>query len=235
MTADWPRERASAATASTAPRTPTSPARRPSILGRPPEELNLVTLHLGNGASAAAVAGGRSVDTSMGLTPLEGLVMGTRSGDLDPAVVFHLHREAGLSVDEIDDLLNKRSGLLGLRGANDMREVDAAGRRRRRAAVDGARRLLPPDPEVRRRLRGGARPAGRARLHRRRRRERRRRPGRGLRRSGRVSGSPSTPRATRPRRPAPDDLARDGAVAVLVVPTNEELEIAEQTLAVVGR
>ena len=92
-------------------------------LGRPAEELNLVTLHLGNGASAAAVAGGRCIDTSMGLTPLEGLVMGTRSGDLDPAVVFHLHREAGLSVDEIDDLLNKRSGLLGLAGADDVREV----------------------------------------------------------------------------------------------------------------
>ena len=92
-------------------------------LGRPAAELNLITLHLGNGASAAAVAGGRCIDTSMGLTPLEGLVMGTRSGDLDPAVVFYLHREAGLSVDDIDDLLNKRSGMLGLAGANDMREV----------------------------------------------------------------------------------------------------------------
>ena len=92
-------------------------------LGRPADELNLITLHLGNGASVAAVAGGRCIDTSMGLTPLEGLVMGTRSGDLDPAVVFYLHREAGLSVDDIDDLLNKRSGMLGLAGANDMREV----------------------------------------------------------------------------------------------------------------
>jgi acetate kinase len=92
-------------------------------LGRPASELNLITLHLGNGASAAAVAGGRCIDTSMGLTPLEGLVMGTRSGDLDSAVVFYLHREAGMSVDDIDDLLNKRSGMLGLAGANDMREV----------------------------------------------------------------------------------------------------------------
>jgi acetate kinase len=93
-------------------------------LGRPAEELDLVTLHLGNGASAAAVKGGRSVDTSMGLSPLEGLVMGTRSGDLDPAVVFHLVRQAGMTLDEVDTLLNKRSGLLGLCGDNDLREIE---------------------------------------------------------------------------------------------------------------
>jgi acetate kinase len=86
-------------------------------------DLALVVLHLGNGASASAVLGGRCVDTSMGLTPLEGLVMGTRSGDIDPAVVFHLRREADMTVDEIDGLLNKRSGMLGLAGANDLREV----------------------------------------------------------------------------------------------------------------
>jgi acetate kinase len=93
------------------------------LLGRPPEEVNSVVLHLGNGASAAAVAGGRSVDTSMGLTPLEGLVMGTRSGDLDPAVVVHMHRSAGLSVEDVDQRLNSSSGLLALAGSNDMREV----------------------------------------------------------------------------------------------------------------
>jgi acetate kinase len=93
-------------------------------------------LHLGNGASACAVEGGRSVATSMGLTPLEGLVMGTRSGDLDPAVIFHLHRVAGLPIDEIDRLLNKRSGLLGLAGVNDMREL-----LRRRSAGDDAAAL----------------------------------------------------------------------------------------------
>ncbi len=80
-------------------------------------------LHLGNGASASAVAGGRCVDTSMGLTPLEGLVMGTRSGDIDPAVVFHLKRVAGMDADEVDELLNKKSGLVGLCGDNDMREI----------------------------------------------------------------------------------------------------------------
>ncbi|MFE4976196.1 acetate kinase [Kitasatospora sp. NPDC056651] len=93
------------------------------LLGRDPAELNVIVLHLGNGASASAVSGGRCIDTSMGLTPLEGLVMGTRSGDIDPGVVFHLHRVGGLSVDEIDDLLNRRSGLRGLCGENDMREI----------------------------------------------------------------------------------------------------------------
>ena len=93
------------------------------LLGRDPSELSMVVLHLGNGASASAVQGGRSIDTSMGLTPLEGLVMGTRSGDIDPAVTFHLRRVADMTWDEIDDLLNKRSGMLGMAGANDLREV----------------------------------------------------------------------------------------------------------------
>ncbi|GAA1850935.1 acetate kinase [Myceligenerans crystallogenes] len=90
--------------------------------GRGPETLRQVVLHLGNGASASAVLGGRAVETSMGLTPLEGLVMGTRSGDVDAGIVFHLIR-SGLSPDEVDTLLNKRSGLLGLGGVNDMREL----------------------------------------------------------------------------------------------------------------
>ena len=93
------------------------------LLGKKPEDVNVIVLHLGNGASASAVRGGRCVDTSMGLTPLEGLVMGTRSGDLDPAVIFHLQRVAGMSLDEIDTLLNKMSGLFGLCGDNDMREI----------------------------------------------------------------------------------------------------------------
>jgi len=107
-----------------------------ALLGKEPAEVNVIVLHLGNGASASAVRGGVCVDTSMGLTPLEGLVMGTRSGDVDPAVVFHLERVGGLGTDEIDDLLNKRSGLLGLCGANDMREID-----RRMAEGDASARL----------------------------------------------------------------------------------------------
>jgi acetate kinase len=107
-----------------------------ALLGREPAEVNVIVLHLGNGASASAVRGGVCVDTSMGLTPLEGLVMGTRSGDLDPAVVFHLARVGGMSTDEIDTLLNKRSGLLGLCGDNDMREIG-----RRMAEGDKAAQL----------------------------------------------------------------------------------------------
>lgn len=110
--------------------------RTAALLGRPLADLNLITLHLGNGASACAIAGGRSVATSMGLTPLEGLVMGSRSGDLDPAVIFHLHRQAGLPVDAIDDLLNHHSGLRGLTGSNDMRQLLAA-----RASGDPAAQL----------------------------------------------------------------------------------------------
>ncbi|MFF4883446.1 acetate kinase [Streptomyces nigra] len=93
------------------------------LLGKAPEEVNVIVLHLGNGASASAVRGGRCVETSMGLTPLEGLVMGTRSGDTDPAVIFHLTRVAEMSIEEIDALLNKKSGLIGLCGDNDMREI----------------------------------------------------------------------------------------------------------------
>jgi acetate kinase len=93
------------------------------FLRQPIEDLNLITLHLGNGASATAVEGGHSVDTSMGLTPLEGLIMGTRCGDIDPAIIFYLARETGRSIEAIDNLLNKESGLKGLCGVNDMREI----------------------------------------------------------------------------------------------------------------
>lgn len=94
-------------------------------LGKPLEDCNLITAHLGNGASITAVQRGRSVDTSMGFSPLPGLMMGTRSGDIDPAVAFHLHRTLGLSLDEIDRILNKESGLLGVCGSSDVRDVEA--------------------------------------------------------------------------------------------------------------
>lgn len=93
------------------------------FLCRPLEGLNLITLHLGNGASMAAVKNGQSIDTSMGLTPLEGLVMGTRTGDVDPAIPFFLANHLGMSLDEIDALLNKAGGLKGICGDNDMRIV----------------------------------------------------------------------------------------------------------------
>lgn len=93
------------------------------FLGRPVTSLKIITLHLGNGASAAAINNGSCQDTSMGMTPLEGLVMGTRSGDLDPAILFYLARETGMTLDELDELLNKQSGLKGICGDNDMRTI----------------------------------------------------------------------------------------------------------------
>jgi acetate kinase len=100
------------------------------LIGKPVDQINSIIIHIGGGGSICAVKAGRSVEISMGLTPLEGLVMGTRCGDIDPAVLFHLHREAGLSFAELDNLCNKQSGLLGLAGASDMRDV-------RRAASNG--------------------------------------------------------------------------------------------------
>ena len=97
--------------------------RTAELLGKDPADVNVIVAHLGNGASMTAVKGGISVETSMGLTPLEGLVMGTRSGDIDPAVVFHLQRVAGMSTEDSDDLLNRRSGMLGLTGSSDLRDV----------------------------------------------------------------------------------------------------------------
>lgn len=91
------------------------------FLGAPLESLNQIVLHLGNGASASAVAGGRPVDTTMGLTPMEGLVMGTRSGDIDPGVISYLWRTAGMGVEDIEAMLNRRSGMYGMAGEIDFR------------------------------------------------------------------------------------------------------------------
>ncbi|MFI5931631.1 acetate/propionate family kinase [Actinoplanes sp. NPDC051494] len=96
-----------------------------ALLGRPVDDTKVITLHLGNGASACAVQGGRSVATSMGMSPQSGLVMGTRSGDIDPTVIFHLHKVAGLPLDEIESSLIRSAGLQGLTGDNDMRTTTA--------------------------------------------------------------------------------------------------------------
>jgi acetate kinase len=203
------------------------------LLGRPLGELRTIVLHLGNGASAAAIAGGRSIDTSMGLTPLQGLVMGSRSGDIDPAVVFHLNRAAGMSVDELDTLLNRESGLLGLTGMNDMRDVQAA-------AIDGNERAEQALQVWRHRIRhyigayyaqlGGLDAlvftAGvgenNALL--------RRRAVAGLAHMGIEIDPDRNELVSKEARVISPDGA---AVTVMVIPTNEELEIARQVASVV--
>ncbi len=202
-----------------------------AFLGQPLDRVNTIVLHIGNGASACAVQGGVSIDTSMGMTPLEGLVMGTRSGDLDPAILIHLQRRAGLDVDALDDLLNRRSGLLGLAGNSDMRDIEAAaaqGDGRARLALDvSCHRLrhyvgayyaqLGHVDAIAFTAGVGENSAGvRAKTL------------TGLERLGiaidaQRNGEPSSG-AWRISTDASD-------VAVLVVPTNEELEIARQTLA----
>ena len=105
-------------------------------IGRDLPEVNLITLHLGNGASAAAIEGGRSIDTSLGMTPLEGLVMGTRCGDLDPSIPFYLMRRTGMKPEEVENLLNRESGLKGICGVSDMREIlDRAAKGERKAEL----------------------------------------------------------------------------------------------------
>lgn len=205
------------------------------LLGKTPEEVNVIVLHLGNGASASAVERGRCVDTSMGLTPLEGLVMGTRSGDVDPAVIFHLARVGGMSIDEIDTLLNKKSGLIGLCGDNDMREI------RRRIDEGDERAKLAFDIYIHRLKKyigayyavlgsvdavaftagvgENAAPVREAAVA-------------GLESLGlAVDGALNAVRGDEPRLISPVGAR----VAVAVVPTDEELEIATQTYALVRR
>lgn len=204
------------------------------FLGRPLAELKQIVLHLGNGASACAVDAGRSVETSMGLTPLEGLVMGTRSGDLDPAVLLHLARRAHLDTDALDELLNRRSGLLGLAGRGDMRDVRhaaEAGDASARLAIDtvvhrlrhyiGAYTALlggldvltftagvgENDVQLRAETLAGLEVLG-------------------------IRLDPERNAST--SRDARVISADDSPVTVLVVPTNEELEIARQSLQAVS-
>jgi acetate kinase len=114
--------------------------RAAEVLGRDPASLRMITCHLGNGCSLAAVRDGRSVDTTMGFTPLEGLMMGTRSGSVDPGILIHLLRHCGQSPDDLDRILNRESGLLGVSGiSGDMREIETAmqqGHARARLAFD---------------------------------------------------------------------------------------------------
>ncbi|MEV6577906.1 acetate kinase [Streptomyces sp. NPDC051582] len=206
-----------------------------ALLGRPVEDVNVIVLHLGNGASASAVRGGVCEETSMGLTPLEGLVMGTRSGDLDPAVVFHLARVGGFSVDEIDSLLNKKSGLLGLCGDNDMREVlrragegDESARLAFAAYVHRLKKYIGAYSAVLGRVDAVAFTAGVGEnAH-----QVREAAVDGLAELGlALDPEANAVRSSQPRLVSPDDAR----VAVAVVPTDEELEIATQAYALVTR
>lgn len=205
-----------------------------AFLGRPLSELKIVVLHIGNGGSLSAIDGGVCIETSMGLTPLEGLVMGTRSGDLDPAVLIHLHRQAGMSFDEIDTLLNRKSGLLGMTGTSDMRDVETAADAGDELAIaalavyrhrivrylgayiahlKGVDALVftagigENDSELRTSVLDGLGFLG---IH--------------------VDEALNTPRSKKARYISPEG----SPVAVLVIPTNEELEIARQTAAVIA-
>jgi acetate kinase len=110
------------------------------MMGKKPEELKIITCHLGNGASLAAINGGKSVDTTMGFTPLAGIAMGTRCGDIDPAIVPFLTKEAEMSASEVDNLMNKKSGVLGISGlSSDFRDIENAakeGNKRAQLALD---------------------------------------------------------------------------------------------------
>ena len=201
------------------------------LLDRPLASFDQVVLHLGNGCSASAIAGGVAVDTSMGLTPLQGLVMGTRSGDIDPAVFTFLHQQVGMAVADIDAMLNKRSGLKGLAGANDFREVlsradagdadaglalDVYVHRLRHyvgayTAVLGGLDVLTFTAGV-----GENAPALRARV---------------VETLGRLGIAVDPARNEAPSREARVISPDGSAVTVAVVPTNEELEIARQTAA----
>lgn len=213
--------------------------RAAAVLGRDLRETNLIVLHLGNGASACAIRGGLSVETSMGLTPLEGLVMGTRSGDVDPALAAYLGRVAGLDVDQIDSALNHDSGLRALAGSNDLRDVwDAVkqGDTDAQLAIDvychrirkyvGAYYAVlgrvdavvftagigEHDPGVRAQALGG------------------------LERLGIVVDSKRNEAQDQDSAQGERYISPDGAeVPVLVVPTDEEMEIAAQALSVVRK
>lgn len=204
-------------------------------LGKPLGDVNTIVLHIGNGVSACAVRGGESVETSMGLTPLEGMVMGSRSGDIDPGIIFHLARQVGMTPDQIDGLLNRRSGLIGMTGTGDMRDVMTAvdrGDAQANLALDvychrlkhyvGAyyAQLGRVDaivftagvgenaPEVRARTLANLEPMG-IRLD--------------------PERNQSSERGVR------SISSDDSPVAVLVVPTNEEVEIARQTLEAISK
>ncbi|MGD2036961.1 MAG: acetate kinase [Desulfobacterales bacterium] len=205
------------------------------IIARPLNSLNLISLHLGNGASATAVKEGKSIDTSMGMTPLEGLIMGTRSGDIDPAIVFYLERQTGLGRDEVETILNKESGLKGICDVNDMREIETlaqAGNSQAQLALEmfcyRIQKYIGAYHAVLGRLDALIFTAGigenstfiRAGVC------------QGLAHLG-IEVDPE--KNDRKSKKAFEIQKHGSSVRVLVIPTNEELEIAEQTVEVVSK
>lgn len=204
-------------------------------LGKSVDEINLITAHLGNGCSITAVRGGQSIDTSMGFSPLAGLVMGTRSGDLDPAVIYYLGARLNLSFEEINKVLNKESGLLGLTGQSDVRDIQerqAAGEPAAQLALDiytyrikkyiGAYLAVLGRVDAIVFTAGVGENSSYIRQH----------SCQGLENLGIILD----PQKNNARSKAIRDIQADHSpVKVLVIPTNEELEIAQQTLAVIEK
>jgi acetate kinase len=202
-----------------------------TLMDRPLNSLNLISLHLGNGASAAAVKAGKSIDTSMGMTPLEGLIMGTRCGDIDPAIIFYLKRKTGLARDEVETLLNKDSGLKGICGVNDMRQIEELARNgnsQARLAIEMVcyriKKYIGAYYAVLGRLDALIFTAGIGEKS-------------ALIRAGACRGLShlgieiDPEKNNQKSKKAFEIQTRGSTVKVLVIPTNEELEIAEQTLA----
>jgi len=201
------------------------------LMTRSLNSLNLITLHLGNGASATAIKAGKSIDTSMGMTPLEGLIMGTRSGDIDPAIIFYLKRKTDLTRDEVESILNKDSGLKGICGINDMREIQKfaeAGNSLAQLAIVmfcyRIKKYIGAYYALLERLDALVFTAGIGENS-------------PLIRAGSCQGlshlgiDVDNEKNDRRSEGAFEIQSRDSQVKILVVPTNEELEIAEQTVA----
>jgi acetate kinase len=205
------------------------------LMDRPLKTLNLITLHLGNGASAAAVKQGKSIDTSMGMTPLEGLIMGTRCGDIDPAIIFYLKRKTGLAGDEIESILNKKSGLKGICGVNDMRKIEELaqdGNARAKLAIEMVcyriKKYIGAYHAILGRLDALVFTAGIGEKS-------------PLIRAGSCQGlahlgiEVDPDKNNRRSKEAFEIQAQNSTVKVLVIPTNEELEIAEETVACIRK
>ena len=204
-----------------------------ALLGKKPEELNLITCHLGNGASIAAVKGGKSVETSMGFTPLAGLIMGTRCGDIDPAIVPFLMQKENLSIEEVNNLMNKQSGVLGLSGvSSDFRDIEeeaAKGNERAQVTLETfrlrVRETIGAYAAVLGRVDGIIFTAGLG--------ENSAKDRAAICEGFKVWGIALDEEANKQRGKEMFISTKDSKIPVMVIPTNEELMIARDTLALV--